>query len=195
MYTDAFEQTTLMDEKYPDFCDKAESKRLIHQIYGRDNLRYKSPVGHIDIIQDQHHLTQVFFNDASHYYEPPFTPGTELLSRTKDMLDQYFDGEPVDFREIPVKMDWGSRFEQQAWNVMQTIPHGEVRSYKWIGTEINRPRAARAVGNAAGKNWLSIIVPCHRVIRSDGSLGKYGGGTERKRMLLAIEGYVVEGLN
>ncbi|MDE0317666.1 MAG: methylated-DNA--[protein]-cysteine S-methyltransferase [Candidatus Poribacteria bacterium] len=164
----------------------------IQDFYGPNNLRYKLPVGHIDIIQTRSHISHIFFNDDSRFYEPPFIPQTELLRRTKNILDRYFDGESVDFREIPVKIEMGTDFQNSVWNTIHQIPYGEVRSYKWIAEQIGRPKAVRAVGNATGSNPITIIIPCHRVIGSNGNLGGYGGGLERKRQFLTLEGYPVE---
>ena len=166
--------------------------KTFQDFYGPDNLRYKLPIGHIDIIQTRSYISHIFFNDDSTFYEPPFIPQTELLGRTKDLLDRYFDGESVDFRDIPVKIEIGTEFQNSVWNTIHQIPHGEVRSYKWIAEQIRRPKAVRAVGNATGSNPITIIVPCHRVIGSNGNLGGYGGGLDRKRQLLTLEGYPIE---
>ena len=177
-----------------DTYNKESITRTFQDFYGSDNLRYKLPIGHIDIIQTRSHISHIFFNDDSTFYEPPFIPQTELLGRTKDILDRYFDGESVDFREIPVKIEMGTDFQNSVWDAIHQIPHGEVRSYKWIAEQIGRPKAVRAVGNATGSNPITIIIPCHRVIGSNGNLGGYGGGLERKRQLLSLEGYPIEAL-
>ena len=185
----------------PDFEENLEPydieliSKAFQDFYGANNLRYKLPIGHIDIVQTRSHISHIFFNDDSRFYEPPFTPQTELLGRTKDLLDRYFDGESVDFREVPVKIEMGTDFQNSVWNTIHQIPHGEVRSYKWIAEQIGRPKAVRAVGNATGSNPITIIIPCHRVIGSNGNLGGYGGGLERKRQLLTLEGYPVEVLS
>ena len=75
--------------------------------------------------------------------------------------------------------------------MIQQIPYGEVRTYQWIADQLGRPKSARSVGNATGANPVSILIPCHRVIGSNGRLGGYGGGIERKRGLLALEEYPV----
>ena len=179
-------------EENLDTYDKKIILKSFQDFYGSDNLRYKLPIGHIDIIQTRPHISHIFFNDDSRFYEPPFTPQTELLRRTKDILDRYFDGELVDFREIPVKIEMGTDFQNSVWDAIHQIPYGEMRSYKWIAEQIGRPKAMRAVGSATGSNPITIIIPCHRVIRSNGNLGGYGGGLERKRQLLSLEGYSVE---
>ena len=169
--------------------------KTFQDFYGPDNLRYKLPIGHIDIVQTGSHISHIFFNDDSRFFEPPFAPQTELLKRTKDILDRYFDGEAVDFQEIPIKIESGTEFQNLVWDAIHQIPYGEVQSYKWIAEQIGRPKAVRAVGNATGSNPITIIIPCHRVIGSNGKLGGYGGGLDRKRHFLKLEGYQVEVLS
>ncbi len=86
----------------------------------------------------------------------------------------------------------GTAFEKSVWKAIMKIPKGEVRSYKWVAKRIGRPRACRAVGNALRKNPLAPLVPCHRVVASNG-LGGYSGGLEKKRLLLEKEGVYLEG--
>ncbi|MCL2110299.1 methylated-DNA--[protein]-cysteine S-methyltransferase [Microgenomates group bacterium] len=113
-----------------------------------------------------------------------------LLPYQKE-LDEYFSGERRDFGDLEISMeDWeGTEFQKEVWRAMREIPAGETRSYKWIASRIGRPKSTRAVGSACGKNPLPVIIPCHRVIKSDGSLGEYsGGGVEVKKALLEREG-------
>jgi len=81
----------------------------------------------------------------------------------------------------------GTAFQQKVWKKLLTIPYGVTRSYKWLAESINNPNSARAVGNANGQNPLSIIIPCHRVVRENGALGGYTGGVRIKRYLLDLE--------
>lgn len=85
-------------------------------------------------------------------------------------------------------------FQREVLEVTRTIPVGEVRSYGWVAAQIGRPAAVRAVGTALGHNPVSLLIPCHRVVRADGSLGQYGHGPEMKRRLLAFEGADVSSL-
>ena len=169
-------------------------RKSVQGLFGEVSLQYNSPIGYIDIVQTESHISRVFFNTNPVHNAPTSAPETELLQQTKDILDKYFKGETVDFREIPVKSEIGTEFQRMVWDTIYQIPHGEVRSYKWIAEQICRPKAVRAVGNATGDNRISIIVPCHRVIGSNGNLGGYGGGIERKRQLLALEKYPIETL-
>ena len=101
-------------------------------------------------------------------------------------LQRYFVGEMLEF---PDQLDYkgASAFEQAAWNVTRSIPYGEVRSYAWVAEQIGKPRAYRAVGRAMSRNRFPIVVPCHRVIASDGSLGGFGGGLQLKQRLIDME--------
>ncbi len=117
---------------------------------------------------------------------------TELATNTSTYADlvrrlqRYFCGEAVQF---PDALDYGSAtlFQCAVWESVRTIPYGETRSYSWVAEQVNRSRAYRAVGRAVGLNPLPILVPCHRVLRSDGALGGFGGGIELKQRLLALE--------
>jgi methylated-DNA-[protein]-cysteine S-methyltransferase len=102
-----------------------------------------------------------------------------------DQLDAYFAGKLTDFDlELDLR---GTEFQQGVWKALLTIPYGETRSYGEIAEQIGAPGSARAVGLANGRNPIAIVVPCHRVIGSGGSLTGYGGGLERKRTLLELE--------
>ena len=98
----------------------------------------------------------------------------------------YFEGKKVHF---PDKLDFAgaSRFQQSVWQVARTIPYGETKSYGWVAFQLNSPKAARAVGQALGRNPLPIIIPCHRVLSSDGELGGFSAGLEMKKHLLRLE--------
>jgi len=105
---------------------------------------------------------------------------------TKEQLDAYFAGQ---LRQFTIPLDLrGTPFQRQVWDILLMIPWGETRSYGQIAALLGRPEAARAVGRAVGTNPVSIVVPCHRIIGSDGSLTGYGGGLDRKAALLKLEG-------
>lgn len=103
-------------------------------------------------------------------------------------LRLYFNGEAVDFSNIPVEFEMFGEFEKQVLQEAMKTPFGRLISYGDLAALAGSPRAARAVGNAMRKNPLPIVVPCHRVVHSDGSLGGYMGGLDLKRKLLALEG-------
>jgi methylated-DNA-[protein]-cysteine S-methyltransferase len=101
-------------------------------------------------------------------------------------LRHYFAGELVHFPD-KVDFDRASRFQQSVWQVARSIPYGETRSYGWVAAQMGLPKAARAVGQALGRNPLPIVIPCHRVISSNGGLGGFSAGLEMKRYFLNLE--------
>jgi methylated-DNA-[protein]-cysteine S-methyltransferase len=108
------------------------------------------------------------------------------FKKVRLLLDRYLRGQKVDF-DIPVDVSAETRFTQKVLRVLQGIPYGEARSYLWVGRQIGYTMAARAIGQAVKRNPIPIIIPCHRVIREDGSIGGFSQGVNIKRRLLAIE--------
>ena len=104
-------------------------------------------------------------------------------------LDAYFSGQPVELK-APLWFAWGTPFQKSVWEAIRAIPYGQTRSYSWIAKRIGRPRAVRAVGNAVRANPLFLLVPCHRVVRADGSLGGFCYGGAVKEWLLRLEGAI-----
>jgi len=102
-------------------------------------------------------------------------------------LRRYFDGEPEDFAGVPLDLR-GTEFQLRVWAALRNIPWGQVRTYGGIAQEIHSPRAMRAVGQANHVNPVPVIVPCHRVVEAGHHLGGYGGGLDRKQLLLELEG-------
>ena len=168
--------------------------RQLRDVFGIPSFCYNSPIGWIDIIAQENHIFSAAFAEEAPASPPRFPSDIRVLIRLIKLLDLYFAGGPIDFAEIPVQLTASTDFQQQVWNAVRQVPYGEVRTYQWIADRIERPKAVRAVGNAVGANPVSILVPCHRIIRSDDTLGGYGGGLERKRRLLALEGYPIEQL-
>lgn len=115
-----------------------------------------------------------------------FLPGDHpLMRQVKTELDDYFDNKLRQFT-LPIEAP-GTEFQESVWQALLRIPYGEMRSYAAIAEEIGRPTAVRAVGRANGDNRIAIIIPCHRVVASDGELTGYGGGVWRKQYLLSLE--------
>jgi O-6-methylguanine DNA methyltransferase len=117
-------------------------------------------------------------------------PGTEaarVADATAAWLEEYFRTGRDPARPVPLHLV-GTLFEREVWTLLRTIAAGESRSYGWVARELRRPDAARAVGAAVGANPVSLIVPCHRVVGTNGSLTGYGGGMDRKQWLLHHEG-------
>jgi len=101
-------------------------------------------------------------------------------------IGRYFLGERVDFPD-PLDLRESTEFQRAVWKLTASIPYGETRSYAWIAEELGRPGSVRAVGQALAKNPLPIIIPCHRVVGSNGAMGGFSGGLELKKRLLALE--------
>ena len=113
-------------------------------------------------------------------------PDRPPLPEVRRQLAEYFAGARRAFA-LPLAPA-GTEFERRVWQALSAIPYGETRSYAEVAREIGRPEACRAVGRANGRNPIAVVIPCHRVIGSDGSLTGYGGGLELKRLLLDLEG-------
>ncbi|STY94105.1 methylated-DNA--[protein]-cysteine S-methyltransferase [Moraxella bovis] len=109
-----------------------------------------------------------------------------IALQTTAQLDEYFKGKRTVF-ELPLDLSHGTDFQIKVWQTLCKIPYGHTISYKELASMINKPTAHRACANANGKNLISLIVPCHRVIASDGTLGGYTGGVSIKRILLDLE--------
>ncbi len=103
-------------------------------------------------------------------------------------LDKYFKKTKTVFRNTETCFLTGSKFERMVWETTRKIEYGEVKTYKWVAERIGKPKAYRAVGNALNKNPILIIIPCHRVIKSNGEVGGFGSGIEIKKELLKLEG-------
>lgn len=115
----------------------------------------------------------------------------ELFNIFKDQLLEYFEGKRTNFDHLELLDPKGTDFQKSVWRSLLKIPYGETSSYKEIAKNIDNPRATQAVGTAVGKNPFLIIIPCHRVIKADGSLGGFAYGSEVKSKLLKIEGFFV----
>jgi AraC family transcriptional regulator of adaptative response/methylated-DNA-[protein]-cysteine methyltransferase len=123
-------------------------------------------------------------------YQTVFAPGTnDLIKQLELELKEYFAGDRKDF-SVPWESP-GSEFQMRVWARLQNIPYGKTISYARLASDIDNPDAQRAVGRANGDNRFAIIIPCHRVIRSDGTLSGYGGGVWRKQWLLDHEREIV----
>ncbi|MGI9874299.1 methylated-DNA--[protein]-cysteine S-methyltransferase [Vibrio chagasii] len=149
---------------------------------------YDSPLGTVTLQANEQGLLGVWFE--THTTKPEYLGTQEdsfpIFQSVKDQLDRYFAGEAVQF-DVPIAAK-GTPFQQSVWRALTTIPYGETWSYAQLADAIGNPKAVRAVGLANGKNPVSVIVPCHRVIGKNGKLTGYAGGIERKQRLLAIEG-------
>jgi methylated-DNA-[protein]-cysteine S-methyltransferase len=149
--------------------------------------RMKSPVGPLLLAGDEGGLRLVHFATGRRPMSPPrewiedCAPFKEAIRQ----LDAYFQGQLQDF-DLPLVLD-GTEFQLLVWNNLRRIPYGETVSYGQLARRIGSPEAARAVGLANGSNPIPIIIPCHRVIGSNGDLTGFGGGLPVKKKLLALE--------
>lgn len=146
---------------------------------------HQSPVGPLTLISDGAALTHLEF-ESQKYPAPKAASGADkILDVVRRQLDAYFAGKSRAF-DVPVAPR-GTPFQEKVWKALMEIPYGATWSYGQLAARIGSPNAQRAVGLANGRNPISIIVPCHRVIGANGSLTGYGGGMERKRLLLDLE--------
>ena len=150
---------------------------------------YASPLGPILLAADETGLTGLWFEGQKYFpsflgvdYQEKETP---VLTETVRWLDVYFSGKDPDI--LPPLHPQGSPFRQAVWNILLTIPRGQTMTYGEIARRLG-VHSAQAVGGAVGHNPISILIPCHRVVGSDGSLTGYAGGVERKARLLQLEG-------
>ncbi len=153
-----------------------------------------TPLGKLLLARTAKGLAGVWFEGQKHHPEPlaiARRPDDALLRRAADLLHDYFAGKDVAF-DIPLDLQ-GTPFQRSVWKALLAIPEGQTRTYGEIAKTLGAASAVRAVGGAVGRNPVSVIVPCHRVIGSDGSLTGYAGGVERKRALLELEKALEEG--
>jgi methylated-DNA-[protein]-cysteine S-methyltransferase len=146
---------------------------------------WRSPLGQLLLAGDEHALRALHLPNR-HARGHDWMSAGEPFARAVEQLEEYFAGQRTAF-DLPLAAS-GSPFEEAVWDAVAAIPFGETRSYGEVARAVGRPDRARAVGSANARNPMAIIVPCHRVIGSDGSLTGYGGGLERKRALLELEG-------
>ena len=157
----------------------------------RSHAVIDSPIGPLTLAADNGQLSGLYMEIRGHEPEPASLglPGAieddPALAAAAQQLTAYFAGELSSF-DLPLSMA-GTSFQQTVWASLRDIPYGETISYGELARRIGQPSASRAVGLANGRNPISIVVPCHRVVGANGSLTGYGGGLDRKRYLLALE--------
>jgi methylated-DNA-[protein]-cysteine S-methyltransferase len=147
----------------------------------------RSPIGELLLVGDGDTLSGLYMQDGSkpRRIAPDWTESPAPFADVRTQLEEYFAGERTTF-DVSLAPE-GALFEREVWHALEEIPYGETVSYGEIARRVGQPTAARAVGTANGRNPIAVIVPCHRVIGADGSLTGYGGGLERKRLLLELE--------
>lgn len=154
-----------------------------------------TPIGKLLLLATPRGLVRIAFEEedrddvlteVSEHLSPRILEMQSRLDPARRELEQYFEGRLRDF-EVPVDWTLVGEFARRVLRRTARIPYGSVASYGEVAAEIGTPRGARAVGNALGSNPIPVVVPCHRVVRTGGSLGGYGGGVSRKRWLLDLE--------
>lgn len=154
-----------------------------------------SPVGRLLLISDEKHLLAIEFDGSGEFLRKQIGVdtfvdfSTDVIDQAVTELDEYFQGTRKSF-SVPYRLV-GSDFQKRVWGCLETIPYGEVWSYQTQSEKLGDPKAIRAVASANGRNPMSIIVPCHRVIGKTGTLTGFGGGVDVKAQLLGIEGYSI----
>jgi len=154
--------------------------------------RYDSPLGPMIVAATDTGLAGLWFEGQRHMPDTsswPHAPKHPVLLDAMAQLRDYFAGRRTRF-ELPLDLQGGTAFQQSVWHALLAIPAGGTTSYGDISQQVGRPAAVRAVGAAVGRNPVSIVVPCHRVLGRDGSLTGYAGGLERKSALLELEGSI-----
>ena len=148
-----------------------------------------SPIGEILLTAEDGALTRLYMSPF--HLDSAWDHAPAALAEPIRQLAEYFAGERTEF-ELELRPQ-GTAFQRAVWALLLEIPYGETTTYGALALSLGDPRKVRAVGLANGRNPISIVVPCHRVIGADGSLTGYGGGLERKRVLLELEAEVAAG--
>lgn len=152
----------------------------------------KSSWGHLLLTAETDALTGIYFQDCAH---APAVPPTwqvardlPLFAETERQLAEFAAGQRREF-DLPLAPK-GTPFQQETWRQIAAVPYGEVISYSELASRVGAPAAIRAAGTATGRNPLSIVVPCHRIVGRTGAITGYAGGLDRKRALLRLEGHL-----
>ena len=176
-------------------ADGPRKSKTLGEVYEMTFIQhYCSPLGGILLAADEIGLTGLWFDGAKYYADnlskEPIEQETPILSETKRWLDLYFTGCEPDF--LPPLHPIGSEFRRAVWDILLQIPYGQTMTYGEIARQIAKQQgldrmSAQAVGGAVGHNEISIIIPCHRVVGTNGSLTGYAGGIDKKEKLLQLE--------
>lgn len=145
---------------------------------------YDTSIGKIGIGEEDGYITNIYLTPET-FPRNVKVFESDVIKEAGNQLKSYFSGDLVEFK-LPIKPK-GTDFMQKVWNALCTIPYADTASYKDIALKINSPKGYRAVGNANNKNPIPIIIPCHRVVGSNGNLVGYAGGLKMKEKLLKIE--------
>jgi O-6-methylguanine DNA methyltransferase len=159
---------------------------------------WRTPLGPLLLTFTSLGLAGLDFSEGGSHFPAPLAPTVvnldlppprvvSFMTGALRLLGDYFSGSPAAFSSLPLELR-GTAFQLRVWQELREIPWGETISYKELARRVGKPRGTQAVGQALSANPIALIIPCHRVIKADGSLGGYRGGLERKRWLLGHEG-------
>lgn len=154
--------------------------------------RTDTPLGPMTLAASPQGLTGAWFEGQKHHPDPHHwrvAPNHPVLQQAAAQIHAYFSGQRHDF-EIPLDLTHGTVFQRAVWQALLSIPCGTTRTYGQLAQQLGQPNASRAVGGAVGRNPISIMVPCHRVMGTNGSMTGYAGGLARKQALLMLESTV-----
>lgn len=153
---------------------------------------YKSPLGDLSLVASDRGLVGIWFMGQKYFEhqlgQEPILGSHPILEQASRCLDQYFSGQSPDLSQLPLDVR-GTNFQKKVWSILQTIPFGETISYGAIGERLG-VASGQAIGGAVGRNPISILIPCHRVLSKAGKLTGYAGGLDKKIWLLKHEGIV-----
>lgn len=149
------------------------------------NILYHFQFGYLTIVSDNHYIKKILFGKPDLTEDVTLMPDHPLLKETAGQLYEYFDGKRLNF-DLQLCPD-GTVFQKTVWNGLLQIPYGQTWTYAQMAAFVERPKAARAVGGACHSNPIAIVIPCHRVVGTNGNLTGFGGGLELKRKLLELE--------
>ena len=156
--------------------------------------RLETPLGPMTAAASAKGLAGLWFDNQAHHpgeLVAPVEPGQRWLQAANTALTRYFKGDPNPLRGVALDLQ-GTSFQRAIWQALQELPAGHTGTYGGLAAQIGKPAAVRATGAAVGRNPVSVLVPCHRVLGSSGALTGYAGGLARKRALLLHEGVAIQ---
>ena len=148
-------------------------------------ILYHSKIGYLTILSDDHYIRKIKFGKQELPKDAVWAENHPLLQQVEQQLLEYFAGERRSFT-LPLQAD-STDFQKSVWNALQQIPYGTVRTYGELAKQLERPKAARAIGRACHNNPIAIVIPCHRVVGANGNLTGFAGGLSIKQILLELE--------
>ncbi len=167
----------------------------------RRAIVFKSPWGWMGIVESLKGIQAIVLPKQSkqavessisaQFSEPVQRGESPSLETARRQLLDYLTGRRTSF-DLPLDLTEGTTFQRQVWRTLQRVPYSKLRSYRWIAARVGGPQYARAVGNAVGANPLPIVIPCHRIVAHDASLGGFSCGLSMKRKLLSLEGTLTQ---